>query len=182
MWYKDLLRIRMSPKTQYDGHIVQKDYFDVFTYCSRISIFDAVSQFNDGAGKGLKHQLKHSSTMNRAVENFQKKQCQMLQLLRKKKNKSDKLHLRSIHCSYFAPIFTFFIVKSKFLRKSSNFFLLIVTLTWCMVLAYEKITNFLVPQIAKIIKSKDIAKDPILSSAAKFFFFFSNPDFLVISY
>ena len=85
----------MSKKLIKDGHVIQKDYFGVFTFCSRISIRD-VSQFNTEACKGkvsylLKEleQLKHSwSTKNGAankVAEKYKKWCQVLQSQRNMK-------------------------------------------------------------------------------------------------
>ena len=49
---KDCLKIKMSKKLNKDGHHVRKDYFALFIYYSRNSIWHAVFQFNDGAHKG----------------------------------------------------------------------------------------------------------------------------------
>ena len=65
--------------------------------------------------------------------------------------------------TFLQPLFLFFVIKVKLLRKSSKFFLLNVTLRTYMV--FKKNNEFSFVQVAKILKSKDVAKDLILSTA-----------------
>lgn len=89
---KDYLKIKKGKK--YDGPVVQKDLFVVFTHYFRIC--DDMSQFNDSAFKGKvlltqgsRTILKHSSSMKTAaakkLTTKYKKLYQMLQPVRKKK-------------------------------------------------------------------------------------------------
>lgn len=88
---KDYLKIKKGKK--YDGPVVQKDLFVVFTHYFRIC---DMSQFNDSAFKGKvlltqgsRTILKHSSSMKSAaakkLTTKYKKLYQMLQPVRKKK-------------------------------------------------------------------------------------------------
>ena len=48
MFDKDYLNIKMTKETQQNGYVVLKYYFVLSTYWFRLSICDAVAQFNDG--------------------------------------------------------------------------------------------------------------------------------------
>ena len=58
----------MSQKTQQNGCVAQKDYFVVFTYCFRVSIRDAVSQFNDGACREKVSLTQKARTIKTLIE------------------------------------------------------------------------------------------------------------------
>ena len=74
----------------------------------------------------------------------------------KNRKMKKKKHVRQLTCTqHQLPIFYTlfeFVVKLKFLREASNFFLLRVTLTSYMALVFKKKSNKFCVQAAKIIK------------------------------
>ena len=109
-------------------------------------------------------QLKHSSstkgsTANKVTAKY-KKQCQILRLLRKKENKSDKLQVPCISYPYFAHISIFLLYNWNRRENQVYNLLQLVTPAPYMLLAFKKESNkFYFVQASKIIKSKDIVED-----------------------
>ena len=125
-------------KLNKDDQIVQINYFIVSTYCSRISICDAASWFNDVTRKRkvsylLKelNQLIHSwswkvTTANKMTRNIGSgvKYCNHW-----KKRKSQRNYWYLPSAAHLSLLFNFVVVNLKLMRKSSKILLLSVTLT-----------------------------------------------------
>ena len=131
-------------------------------------ICDAVSQFNDGVSRKTKSFIKYGKRCCNKVTTKCKKQCQMLQLLRIKKNSHTNYRFLA-STTHILPTFKFFVVIWKLLRKSSIFSLLRVAQILYMLIAFKKSNKLYFVQATKIIKSKDAVKDQILQTITTYF-------------